>query len=178
VGLIDDVSENELLSQISDLGGDGSVNWFLHLYWARPRNPPASVGDDAVDEDTGAGQWARDPSTAAPANDGNTLPPGNDAPSPPSAFVLSRRGLTLMWGGGSASKWCNQQFDDLINKAATITDQAERKKLYLQAQVIMHEEAPFFLIAHSVVFMPMRSNVTGYVMSPLGAHQFDQVDLK
>jgi len=39
-------------------------------------------------------------------------------------------------------------------------------------------EAPFFLIAHSVVFMPMRSNVTGYVMSPLGAHQFDQVDLK
>ena len=81
-------------------------------------------------------------------------------------------------GGGSASKWCNQQFDDLINKAATITDQAERKKLYMQAQVIMHEEAPFFLIAHSVVFMPMRANVSGYVMSPLGKHQFDLVDLK
>ena len=80
-------------------------------------------------------------------------------------------------GGGSASKWCNHAFDDLINKAATITDQAERKKLYLQAQVIMHDEAPFFLIAHSVVFLPMRANVTGYVMSPLGKHQFDRVDL-
>ena len=57
----------------------------------------------------------------------------------------------------------------LINKAATITDQAERTKLYQQAQVIMHDEAPFFLIAHSVVFMPMRANVTGYVMSPFGS---------
>ncbi len=42
----------------------------------------------------------------------------------------------------------------------------------------MHDEAPFFLIAHSVVFMPMRADVTGYVMSPFGKHQFDQVDLK
>ena len=81
-------------------------------------------------------------------------------------------------GGGSASKWCNQEFDALINKAATLTDQAERAKLYEQAQVIMHQEAPFFLIAHSVVFMPMRKEVTGYKMSPFGRHQFDTVDLQ
>ena len=37
----------------------------------------------------------------------------------------------------------------------------------------MHREAPFFLIAHSVVFMPMRKNVIGYKMSPLGDHRFD-----
>ena len=48
-------------------------------------------------------------------------------------------------------KWCNEQFDALIQKAAALTDQAERAKLYEQAQVIMHDEAPFFLIAHSVV---------------------------
>ncbi len=42
----------------------------------------------------------------------------------------------------------------------------------------MHKEAPYFLIAHSVVFMPMRKNVVGYKMSPLGGHQFDEVDLK
>ena len=66
----------------------------------------------------------------------------------------------------------------LIKKAATISDQAERAKLYKQAQVIMHEEAPFYLIAHSVVFMPMRKEVVGYKMSPFGRHQFDAVDLK
>jgi dipeptide transport system substrate-binding protein len=81
-------------------------------------------------------------------------------------------------GGGSASKWCNPEFDALINKAATLSDQAESTKLYEQAQVIMHQEAPFFLIAHSVVFMPMRKDVVGYRMSPFGLHQFDTVDLK
>ena len=81
-------------------------------------------------------------------------------------------------GGGSASKWCNQDFQALIDKAATLPDQAERTKLYQQAQVIMHDQAPFYLIAHSVVYMPMRKNVEGYVMSPLGTHQFDNVDLK
>jgi dipeptide transport system substrate-binding protein len=81
-------------------------------------------------------------------------------------------------GGGSASKWCNQEFDALINKAATLPNQAERTKLYEQAQVIMHQEAPFYLIAHSVVFMPMRKEVVGYKMSPFGRHQFDAVDLQ
>ena len=81
-------------------------------------------------------------------------------------------------GGGSATKWCDKEFDELIGKAAQITDQGERAKLYEQAQVLMHKNAPYYLIAHSVVFMPMRNNVTGYVMSPLGTHQFDTVDLK
>jgi dipeptide transport system substrate-binding protein len=81
-------------------------------------------------------------------------------------------------GGGSVSKWCNQDFEALIRTAASTVDQAERTKLYEQAQVVMHEEAPFFLIAHSVVFLPMRKEVVGFKQSPLGRMQFDFVDLK
>jgi dipeptide transport system substrate-binding protein len=81
-------------------------------------------------------------------------------------------------GGGSASKWCNKEFEDLVDKAVTISNQAERAKLYEQAQVVMHREAPFVLIAHSVVFMPMRKEVVGYKMNPFGGHEFDHVDLK
>jgi dipeptide transport system substrate-binding protein len=81
-------------------------------------------------------------------------------------------------GGGNVTKWCDQGFDGLVNKAATIASQAERTKLYKQAQVIMHDQAPFYLIAHSVVFMPMRKEVEGYKMSPFGTHQFDEVELK
>ncbi|MBV9734657.1 MAG: ABC transporter substrate-binding protein [Acidisphaera sp.] len=81
-------------------------------------------------------------------------------------------------GGGNSAKWCNQDFDALVNKAATITNQDQRTALYKQAQVIMHQEAPFFLIAHSIVYMPMRKEVTGYVMSPLGGHLFNTVDLQ
>ena len=81
-------------------------------------------------------------------------------------------------GGGSASKWCDKDFDALLDKARTLTDQGERAKLYEQAQVIMHDEAPFFLVAHSVTFQPMRKEVTGFVMSPIGAQNWDTVDLK
>ena len=81
-------------------------------------------------------------------------------------------------GGGSQSKWCNKEFDALIAKAVGLKDQSERAKLYEQAQVIMHEEAPFFLIAHSVTFQPMRKEVTGFVMSPIGSQSWNTVDLK
>ncbi len=81
-------------------------------------------------------------------------------------------------GGGSASKWCDKDFDALLAKAVGLSDQSERAKLYQQAQVIMHEEAPFFLIAHSVTFQPMRKEVTGYVMSPVASQSWATVDLK
>jgi dipeptide transport system substrate-binding protein len=80
-------------------------------------------------------------------------------------------------GGGSSSKFCNAEFDALIQKAATLSDQGERTKLYEQAQVILNAESPFFLIAHSIVYTPMRKGVTGFTMSPLAIHQFDDVDI-
>ena len=81
-------------------------------------------------------------------------------------------------GGQNLAKWCNKEFDDLINKAKTISDVAERTKLYEQAQVIVKEEAPWFTIAHSVVYEPTRKEVEGYKVSPLGRHEFYGVDLK
>ena len=80
-------------------------------------------------------------------------------------------------GGGSASKWCNPEFDGLVNQAATLPSQADRAKLYGAAQEVMRRELPFALIAHSIVFVPMRKEVQGYHMSPLGRMQFDKISL-
>ena len=73
--------------------------------------------------------------------------------------------------------WCNKEFEDLIQKAKTTTDQAERAKLYEQAQVIFKAEEPAMTLAHSKVFMPMNKKVQNYVMSPLGNHRFVNVDV-
>ncbi|HSI42367.1 MAG TPA: ABC transporter substrate-binding protein [Xanthobacteraceae bacterium] len=81
-------------------------------------------------------------------------------------------------GGQNLSKWCNKDFDDLIIKARGLSDKAERTKLYEQAQVIVKEEAPWFTIAHSVVYEPTRKEVIGYKVSPFGRHEFYGVDLK
>ncbi len=79
---------------------------------------------------------------------------------------------------GSITKWCNKEYDDLITKAATISDVKERTKLYEQAQVVMHNDAPYLFIAHSVVFLPMRANVTGVKIQAVGSQNFFTADLK
>ena len=96
----------------------------------------------------------------------------------PRQFLLPARLLGRAIGGQNITKWCNKDFDDMLNKARQTTDVKARTKLYEQMQVIEKEEAPDFTIAHSVVFEAMRKNVVGYKVSPLGAHQFYGVDLK
>ena len=80
-------------------------------------------------------------------------------------------------GGSNRAQWCNDEFEALIQKAKTVSDKAERTKLYEEAQIVFKREAPWATIAHSVVFMPMSNKVSGYVMDPLGGHSFAGVDI-
>ena len=81
-------------------------------------------------------------------------------------------------GGGNIAKFCYKPYEDLVMKAKTVTSQAERTKLYQQAQVIFKEQAPWFTIAHAVQIKPMRKSVIGYKNSPFGRHNFYAVDIK
>lgn len=80
-------------------------------------------------------------------------------------------------GGNNRAQWCNQEFNDLVVKAKTTTDQAERTKLYEQAQEVFKREAPWITLDHSLSVVPMRKEVQGFVQSPLGDFAFDGVDL-
>ncbi len=80
-------------------------------------------------------------------------------------------------GNSNRAQWCNEEFDGLVQEAKTISDQSERAKLYEEAQVVFKDQAPWATIAHSVVFMPIRSEVEGYIIHPLGGHLFDTVSL-
>lgn len=81
-------------------------------------------------------------------------------------------------GGNNISKWCNKEFDAGLEKGRVTTDPAERAKIYETMQTIMHDEEPQLEIAHSVVYVPVRKNVSDFRISPLGRFQFDGVDLK
>jgi dipeptide transport system substrate-binding protein len=80
-------------------------------------------------------------------------------------------------GGGNASRWCNKDFENLIQKAKLTPNQAERAKLYEKAQVIVHDEAPQIEIAHSIRYTPVRKEVVGFKMDPTAHHYFARVDL-
>lgn len=81
-------------------------------------------------------------------------------------------------GGSNRAHWCNPEFEALIQKAKVTSDKAERTKLYEQAQQVFKDEAPWATIAHSVTLMPVRPEVKGYTVSPLGVHTFYGVDIE
>jgi dipeptide transport system substrate-binding protein len=80
-------------------------------------------------------------------------------------------------GGANRAQWCYKPFDDVIQKAKTVSDHEERVKLYEEAQVIFKEQAPWATIAHSVRFQPMRKEVTDFKIDPFGGHIFYGVGL-
>ena len=78
----------------------------------------------------------------------------------------------------NVARWCNEEFDGYLRDAKKTSDQAERTALYEKAQVVFKDQAPWFTIAHSVQFRPVRKEVVGFKVHPLGSHIFKYVDLK
>ena len=95
----------------------------------------------------------------------------------PDNFFVPLLGCEAVKGGGNVARWCNKAFEDLVIKAAQTPKQADRARLYEQAQMIVKEEAPWITIAHSVRFDPVRREVKGYKMDATAHHYFTNVDI-
>jgi dipeptide transport system substrate-binding protein len=80
--------------------------------------------------------------------------------------------------GSNVAKFCYKPFEDLVQKAKTVSNVAERTKLYEKAQVIFKEQAPWFTIAHAVQIAPVRKEVVDFKLSPFARHTFYGVDIK
>ncbi len=72
-------------------------------------------------------------------------------------------------------KFCNAEFDALVDAARAEVDDAKRLALFERAQVIFKRERPWITMAHSSVYIPLRKDVTGFVMAPNGSVDFEGV---
>ena len=95
----------------------------------------------------------------------------------PDNFFVPILSCEAVKGGGNTARWCNKDFEDLLNKAKVTLKQADRARLYAKAQEIAHEEAPLLEIAHSVRFTPVRKEVINFKMDAVGHHNFAKVDV-
>ena len=75
-------------------------------------------------------------------------------------------------------KFCSKEFDALLDRARAEVDDAKRAGLFEQAQVIFKRERPWITMAHSSVYIPVRKDVTGFVMAPNGSVDFEGVARK
>ncbi len=75
---------------------------------------------------------------------------------------------------GTGNKWgySNAHYDDIVQKALEAVDQAERKKLYTEAQQMILDEAPVLFFASPINFYAVSNTVDGFVPSASGGEPY------
>lgn len=96
----------------------------------------------------------------------------------PDNFLNVLLGCSAVKAGSNVSRWCDKNFQNLVEKGKTTADSGQRTEFYKKAQEIFNKEAPWIPIAHAEVFKAMSKNVEGYKLSPFGTEHLYSVDLK
>jgi len=71
----------------------------------------------------------------------------------------------------------NPPLSDLLKRAATLTSQAERAKLYRQAEQMIHDSVARVFIANNEPPLGFSKKVKGYVTNPVGDEPFNTVEM-
>jgi len=70
------------------------------------------------------------------------------------------------------SRWCNPQFDEILQKALSSQQLASRIEAYNEAQHILSNEMPVLPLASSLRLQAYRYDIKGLVLSPFGNASF------
>ncbi|MCM3612551.1 ABC transporter substrate-binding protein [Planococcus sp. MERTA32b] len=81
-------------------------------------------------------------------------------------------------GSNNYTYYENQELHDILIEAQTEVDEEVRNDLYMQAQEIIHEDAPWVPLAHSTPLLAGGSNVIDFKAHPTGSDKLSSVDLE
>lgn len=76
--------------------------------------------------------------------------------------------MFITGGGNNDGQWSNAEYDALITKAKTTSDQTERFKILHEAEDILFAESVFAPIYYYVDIFMINDNIQGFYSSPLG----------
>lgn len=91
--------------------------------------------------------------------------------------------LLISWGceaiksGRNVSRWCDKDFDEAMNRANHVTDQAERTALYVRTQQAFAANIPAVLFADVKAAVAVRKDVQGFKLQFLGGQPFGGISL-
>ena len=92
----------------------------------------------------------------------------------PDNFFTPMLSCSASENGNNRTFWCNEEFDQLLQKALKTTNMSKRKSYYAQAMAIISEEMPLLPIAHSKRFQARGTDVEGDILSTFGGISFYQ----
>lgn len=81
-------------------------------------------------------------------------------------------------GQDNSTRYSNPQVDTLLNKARSITDWDQRKKLYQEAETKIVDDAPWIFLYTNVEYKPVQPYVKGQQMHPLIQNEMSIVSLE
>ncbi len=96
----------------------------------------------------------------------------------PDNFMNILLGCSAIKAGSNLSRWCDKNFDELLQKAKENSNQAIRTGFYQKAQAIFDKEKPWYTVAHAKLNKVISDKVIGYKIDPFGHENFSRVDLK
>lgn len=81
-------------------------------------------------------------------------------------------------GSNNYTYYENQELHDIFIQAQTEVDEDVRNELYMQAQEIIHEDAPWVPLAHSTPLLAGGSNIVNFKAHPTGSDKLASVDME
>ncbi|MGL5391785.1 MAG: ABC transporter substrate-binding protein, partial [Shewanella sp.] len=92
--------------------------------------------------------------------------------SDPDNFFTPLLSCSAMQSNNNRSRWCNTEFDELLERARQAPTQAERKALYQQAEAFLAKQMPLLSFAHAKRIVLTRSEVKDMKLTPFGGISF------
>ncbi|WP_412972785.1 ABC transporter substrate-binding protein [Glaciecola sp. MF2-115] len=77
--------------------------------------------------------------------------------------------------GTNRARWCNPEYDALIENALKTDDSNERRIFYHRANQIIFRETPLVPIAHAFHYQAVNNQIEGMTINPFGGIRFDDV---
>ncbi|MCG4452694.1 ABC transporter substrate-binding protein [Pseudomonas sp. MMS21-TM103] len=95
----------------------------------------------------------------------------------PDNFLTPQFACASLESGLNFARYCDPQLDKLIAAGKTTSDQAQRSRIYKDAQRIIQQQALWLPLAHPTAYALVRKGVEGYKVSPFGRQDFSKVRL-
>lgn len=96
----------------------------------------------------------------------------------PDNFLRVLLSCASVASGSNVARFCHSEFDQLVERAKTLTSKNERTVLYRKAQEIFKKEAPWVTLAYSTIYRGLRKNITNFTIDPMGMDYFHSVTIK
>lgn len=81
-------------------------------------------------------------------------------------------------GAGNRAFYTNKELDKIIEKARLVSSQDERRELFLQAQEILQEDAPFGLLFYKNENIGINKKIKGFEYDPTMMHNLKNLSIE